>query len=72
MSRWTMPQRWRRVVGIEVKLTATLKADDFRGLRSLAGDAKTRFATGVLLYTGEQVIPFGENLWAIPISGLWV
>jgi predicted AAA+ superfamily ATPase len=61
----------RRVVGLEVKLSATLKPDDFRGLRSLAGDAKSRFVAGVLLYTGEQTLPFGENMWAVPISGLW-
>ncbi|MFA5042760.1 MAG: ATP-binding protein [Kiritimatiellia bacterium] len=61
----------QRVAGVEVKLTATLKADDFRGLRSLANDAKARFAAGVLLYTGEKAIPFGENLWAFPLNGLW-
>lgn len=61
----------QRVAGVEVKLAATLKTEDFRGLRSLSGDAKSRFSAGVLLYAGEQVIPFGGNLWAVPISGLW-
>jgi predicted AAA+ superfamily ATPase len=60
-----------QVVGVEVKLGATLGADDFRGLRSLAADAGSRLSAGVVLYTGEQVIPFGGNLWALPMGALW-
>ncbi len=30
-----------------------------------------RFKTGVLIYTGEQTLPLGDRLWAIPVSGLW-
>jgi predicted AAA+ superfamily ATPase len=61
----------RRLAGIEVKLSATLRSEDLRGLRSLAEDAQERFAAGVVLYTGDQVIPFGGNLWAVHIGGLW-
>jgi hypothetical protein len=24
-----------------------------------------------VIHTGEQTIPLGDRLWAIPISGLW-
>jgi predicted AAA+ superfamily ATPase len=61
----------RRVVGVEVKLSATLKSDDFKGLRSLADDAGQSFTAGVVLYTGDRVVPFGKNLWAVPVAGLW-
>lgn len=61
----------RRVAGIEVKLARTLKQEDFRGLRSLAEDAKSCFAGGVILYSGEQPIPFGDKMWAIPFASLW-
>jgi hypothetical protein len=37
-------------------------------LRELAGE---RWIAGVVLYTGEEVVPFGEKLWAAPISTLW-
>jgi hypothetical protein len=61
----------RRIVGIEVKRATTLKSGDFRGLRSLAADAGDRFVAGVVLYSGEQVLPFGDRLWAVPMGGLW-
>jgi predicted AAA+ superfamily ATPase len=60
-----------RLVGIEVKLARALGAEDFRGLRSLAEDAKLRFAGGVVLYTGDRVLPFGDRFWAVPLDGLW-
>ncbi len=60
-----------RLVGVEVKASATVKADDFKALRILAADAKGKFARGVVLYTGREVLPFGENLVAMPVSSLW-
>jgi len=59
------------IAGIEVKASATVKADDFSGLKKLAGAAKKRFAFGVVLYDGGTVVPFGEKLTAAPISCLW-
>jgi predicted AAA+ superfamily ATPase len=61
----------RRVAGVEVKLAKTLKKEDFRGLRSLASDAKSNFAAGVVLYSGDQCISFGDSLWAVPFDSLW-
>ena len=60
-----------RIVGIEVKATATPGADDFKGLRSLAADLGDRFHRGVVLYTGPEVIPFGARLHALPVESLW-
>ena len=60
-----------RLVGIEVKASATATAADFRGLRILQQAAGPRFAAGLLLHDGEQVIPFGDRLWAMPIERLW-
>ncbi len=37
-------------------------------LQTLTG---TDFACGVVLYRGREVVPFGKNLWAIPISNVW-
>jgi predicted AAA+ superfamily ATPase len=59
------------VAGIEVKASATVKAGDFNGLRALAAACEDRFAAGVILYDGTDVIPFGENLSAAPLSCLW-
>lgn len=60
-----------RVVGIEVKASASITQGDFDGLRELAQVAGGGFARGVVLYTGEQLMPFEENLWAVPLSVLW-
>lgn len=60
-----------RLAGIEVKASSTVTADDFKGLKNLATDAKGRFVRGVVLYTGREVLPFGENLMAMPVSSLW-
>lgn len=60
-----------RVVGVEVKAAVSIDAGDFRGLRVLAQAAGRRFLRGILLYFGEEAVPFGGNLYALPISSLW-
>lgn len=59
------------LVGVEVKATVSIDASDFRGLRTLAEIAGRRFLRGVLFYLGDQAVPFGANLYALPISSLW-
>jgi predicted AAA+ superfamily ATPase len=61
----------RKVVGIEVKASATVTASDFAGLRKLDEASKRNFAFGVVLYDGDTIVPFGERLSAAPISCLW-
>jgi predicted AAA+ superfamily ATPase len=60
-----------RVAGVEVKAAATVTSDDFKGLRKLQDAVQERFAAGVVLYDGGSVVPFGRNLYAVPISCLW-
>ena len=55
----------------EVKAAATVGARDFRGLRSLAAGTGESFASGVVLYTGTEVVPFGGRLFAVPFAALW-
>ncbi|WJW74310.1 ATP-binding protein [Thiohalobacter sp. IOR34] len=61
----------QRVAGVEVKAAATVTASDFRGLRRLKQAAAQRFAGGVVLYDGEAVMPFGDDLYAVPVRCLW-
>jgi predicted AAA+ superfamily ATPase len=63
--------RQGRVLGIEVKASATVTAADFVGLRRLSEGSGDRFAMGLVLYDHDKVIPFGERLFAAPISALW-
>jgi predicted AAA+ superfamily ATPase len=59
------------VVGIEVKSAATARMYDFRGLALLRDRLGSRFKAGVVLYTGERTLPFGDRLAAVPLAGLW-
>ncbi len=66
-----LEDRAGRVVGIEVKASATLGRNDVRGLDALSKAVGKNWVRGVVLYTGTSVIPFAENLHGIPLSGLW-
>lgn len=64
-----------RVGGIEVKAWATVTLTDFRHLarlRDLLDASGGRFVRGVVLYTGDQVLPFGDRLVAMPLAALWL
>jgi predicted AAA+ superfamily ATPase len=59
------------IVAAEVKASATVRAADFRGLARLRERVGGRLLSGVILYAGERTLPFGENLWALPLQALW-
>ena len=60
-----------RVVGIEVKSGASVAADDLKGLRVLRETLGKRFLRGMVLYAGSEFVPFGTELYALPVSALW-
>jgi predicted AAA+ superfamily ATPase len=60
-----------RVVGIEVKAGATVRNEDLAGLRNLANLLGDRFVAGIVLYTGQQTLPFGSKIRAIPMDAVW-
>jgi predicted AAA+ superfamily ATPase len=59
------------VAGVEIKAAATIMERDFRGLKKLRETTGEQFAAGVVLYDGQSVAGFGENLYAVPIRALW-
>lgn len=59
------------VVGIEVKASATVHRKDFKGMERLADTVGAPFRLGVVLYDGDQVLPFGDRMFAVPLSSLW-
>jgi hypothetical protein len=61
----------RRIVGFEVKASATVGPSDFKGLRALADAVGDSFSGGAVLYLGEQCLPCGDRLWALPVAMLW-
>ena len=61
----------REIVGLEVKATSSINNSHFKALTTLRDKAGSRFKNGIVLYTGTKALPFGERLWALPISTLW-
>lgn len=60
----------RQLIGIEVKAAATVLPQDFKGLKRLQAQAGDNFITGIVLYDGMKALPFGDGLWAVPLSAL--
>ena len=59
------------LAGIEVKAASTVDSKDFNGLRHLQETEPKRFRRGIVLYTGDTVVPFGAALFAVPMSVWW-
>jgi predicted AAA+ superfamily ATPase len=59
------------VAGVEVKAGATVGPSDFAALQELREGLGKKFIAGVVLYTGEKLIPFGDKLWLVPLPALW-
>lgn len=58
-------------VAVEVKATATVREQDFAGIRRVAAALGRDFRLGLVLHDSEQTIPFGPDLYAAPLSSLW-
>jgi predicted AAA+ superfamily ATPase len=62
------------IVGVEVKASATVGAEDFAGLRKLAEFTGKRFSAGYVVYTGDRALSFkqdGIRLYAIPFQSFY-
>lgn len=60
------------LLGIEVKSGSVVDPQSFKHLKWFQKTlSQHKSFTGIVLYTGEYVLSFGSNLWAIPISLLW-
>lgn len=66
-----LENRRGQVVAIEVKAAATLRNEDFAGIRHLGDRIGDDLIAGIVLYTGPETLPFGPRLRAMPISALW-
>ncbi len=60
-----------RVVGIEVKASATLRSKDFSGLMKLQDAAGDKFVRGLVLHDHDRVTPHSEKIQGAPMSVLW-
>ncbi|WP_454299914.1 ATP-binding protein [Salana multivorans] len=60
-----------RVFLVEVKATATYRAEHARGIRALAERLGDRFIGGAILGLSPQRYQLAERLWALPVASLW-
>jgi predicted AAA+ superfamily ATPase len=60
-----------QLTAAEVKKSDNVSKSDFKGLEELQRITGNDFICGIVLYRGKDVVPFGQNLWAVPISNLW-
>lgn len=59
------------IIGIEIKASASVNTQDFKGLNKLAELAGKKFLRGVLFYSGNEVLPFNQEgipCFALPLS----
>ncbi|MCW2312223.1 ATP-binding protein [Rhodoferax antarcticus] len=66
-----LEDRRGRVIGIEVKASATVRPQDLRGLRQLQAAVGDKFIHGLVLHDHDRITPFDEKLHAAPVSMLW-
>ena len=62
-----------RIIGVEVKASASVRQEDFKGLAALAEFSGDAFAGGVLFYGGQDVLPFSlgaRRFHALPLGML--
>lgn len=60
-----------RIVGIEVKASATLRRGDFSGLRKLEAATGDKFVRGLILHDHDSLRPVSEKISGVPVSVLW-
>lgn len=66
-----LQDRAGNIIGIEIKSNFKVTHNDFKGLKYLKERAKDKFLKGIILYAGTQTLPFGEDLFVMPINSLW-
>jgi predicted AAA+ superfamily ATPase len=60
-----------RVAAVEVKASRSVEVGDFKRFQRLRETLGPLFVRGVVLYTGERVLSFGDRFEAWPLSLFW-
>ncbi|MFI3242471.1 MAG: ATP-binding protein [Alphaproteobacteria bacterium] len=60
------------IIGVEVKGGSNINKDDFKHLKWFKENlAKDKRFIGIVLYSSEDTLPFGEDMLAVPTAALW-
>ncbi len=63
-------QKDGQIIAIEVKMSQTVSEKDFKHIIGLKENIEN-FKSGFVLYAGDKILPFGKNIYAIPVSILF-
>ncbi len=70
-----LEDRAGRVAAVEAKLAASVATHDIKGLASIRDALGDNFIRGVVVYTGQEVVPMGDRIFAVPVGmmfgGAW-
>jgi len=70
-DRLVIERAGRTLCAVDVKAGATVGARDFKKLARLRDATGSRFHRGVVMHDGEETLPFGDRLFAVPYRELW-
>ena len=62
-------ERGKNIIAIEVKFSKTVTKEDFKYIADLK--SRVNLMAGYVLYMGERLLPFGDSLFAMPVSVLF-
>jgi predicted AAA+ superfamily ATPase len=68
---FVLENRLGKLTGIEVKASGSVDSKDLKGLRHRKETEPQAFQRGVVLYSGREIVPFGADLFAVPLSMWW-
>lgn len=60
-----------KCIAIEIKKSKHVTLGDFKGIDAFEKDIEKNFQCGIILYQGNDILPFKNNWFAIPIAKLW-
>jgi predicted AAA+ superfamily ATPase len=63
-----LEDRAGRVAAVEVKLAASVASHDLKSLISFREALGDRFVRGVIVYTGRELIPLSDRIFAVPLG----
>jgi predicted AAA+ superfamily ATPase len=65
-----LEDRAGRVAALEIKLGESLSARDVGGVARVRDALGDQFVRGAILYTGTQVLPMADRIFAVPLGML--
>ena len=62
----------RHKLAVDIKSGISVKQSDFKHIEWFRDKlSKDTPVIGVILYAGDDILPFGKNLWAVPFDCMW-